>query len=86
MSFDNKKQVYNKVNGAIVGALRQIVGEDDVLWGDADRVFGVERAEDLRIAIPGSVLHIFPGARHPCYLDAPAAFHRVLGDWIAALP
>jgi glycolate oxidase len=36
VSTKDRKQVYNKVNSTIVGALRQIVGEDDVLWDDAE--------------------------------------------------
>jgi glycolate oxidase len=36
VSINDRKQVYNKVNFTIVSALRQIVGEDDVLWDDAE--------------------------------------------------
>jgi glycolate oxidase len=36
VSIDDRKQVYNKVDGTIVGTLRQIVGQDDVLWDDAE--------------------------------------------------
>jgi abhydrolase domain-containing protein 14 len=56
-----------------------------VLWGGADQVFPCQRAEDLQRAIPGSALHLFSGARHPCYLDAPDEFHRVLADWVEEL-
>ena len=63
-----------KLTGCAVPAL--------VVWGTADRVFPVEQAQLLAKAF-GDVRTLFlEGARHPCYLDAPDAFHDGLLEFV----
>ncbi len=49
-----------------------------ILWGSADDVVPVERAEDLRRALPDARVVVLEGAGHACYLDAPEPFHAEL--------
>ena len=62
------------------------VGPSDVpariVWGGADRVFPVEGAGRLAERFPGAEVEVFPGADHPCYLDEPERFHRLLTDFV----
>jgi pimeloyl-ACP methyl ester carboxylesterase len=46
-----------------------------VLWGGADVVIPVAKAEDLAARIPDARISVIEGASHPCYIDAPARFH-----------
>lgn len=56
-----------------------------ILWGEKDTVIPVAQADRLA-AIPGSRKLVLAGARHPCYLDAPAAFHGAILDFLKVLP
>jgi abhydrolase domain-containing protein 14 len=56
-----------------------------VVWGERDELFPVDGAAALARQIPGARTLILPGARHPCYLDRPAAFHEGLLGFIEAL-
>ena len=49
-----------------------------VLWGSEDRVFDVDGAARLAALFASAQVHIFEGASHPCYLDQPDAFQRVV--------
>ena len=49
-----------------------------LLWGEDDKVVPVASADALAAAFTGARRVVFPGAGHPCYLDAPEAFHREL--------
>jgi pimeloyl-ACP methyl ester carboxylesterase len=57
-----------------------------VVWGEKDDLIPVEQADELAKAIPNAQKLILPGAGHPCYLDAPAAFHRGLLGFLGKLP
>lgn len=43
-------------------------------------------AEAVHRQIPGSALHIFPGAGHLPFLQMPAAFNQEMGDFLARHP
>lgn len=49
-----------------------------VVWGERDRVFPPAQAERLASCFERAELLLLPGASHPCYLDAPDAFHDAL--------
>ncbi|MGH6930860.1 MAG: alpha/beta fold hydrolase [Dongiaceae bacterium] len=49
-----------------------------IVWGDHDRVIPLNQADRLHRLLPQSRKLILLGARHPCYLDQPAAFHAAL--------
>ena len=49
-----------------------------LVWGEADTVIPLDRADELEAALANSRRVVFPGAAHPCYLDEPEAFHREL--------
>ena len=53
-----------------------------IIWGSEDQLFPPAVADALEAAVPGSRKVILPGARHPSYLDAPEAFHRILLEWL----
>ncbi len=56
-----------------------------VVWGASDRVVPLAHADLLASTIPGAKKLILPGAQHPCYLDAPEAFHKALLEFLAGL-
>ncbi len=56
-----------------------------VLWGTADRVLPFERAADLAARFRAGRVEAFPGASHPCYLDDPDRFHRVVREFLESL-
>jgi pimeloyl-ACP methyl ester carboxylesterase len=49
-----------------------------VIWGGADTVFPPSGAESLAQLFENAETRILEGARHPCYLDQPDAFHELL--------
>ncbi len=49
-----------------------------VVWGERDRVFPPAQAERLASCFERAEVLLLPGASHPCYLDAPDAFHDAL--------
>ena len=49
-----------------------------VLWGENDAVVPVSEGRFLAETLPSARLVILDGASHPCYLDAPDAFHETL--------
>jgi abhydrolase domain-containing protein 14 len=49
-----------------------------VVWGEKDRLFPASQAKTLAAAFSRARVLILPGARHPAYLDQPAAFHQAL--------
>jgi len=53
-----------------------------VMWGTADSVFPVARAESLAAAIPDAELLLLEGAPHPAYLDQPDLFHERLLEFV----
>jgi len=53
-----------------------------ILWGEADEVFPVGGAERLAARFGSATVELFPGARHPCYLDDPERFHRLLTGFV----
>jgi len=56
-----------------------------IFWGEKDTVFPVASADRMAQHIPGSKKTILAGARHPCYLDAPKAFHETLLAFLSTL-
>jgi abhydrolase domain-containing protein 14 len=53
-----------------------------ILWGDNDTVIPLALGEMMASKIEGSRLHVLNDARHPCYLDRPDEFHRVLLEFL----
>jgi len=49
-----------------------------ILWGANDTVLPSAQAQVLAACFDAPEVVIFEGARHPCYLDAPARFHELL--------
>lgn len=66
--------------------LNQIKVRTLVVWGERDDMIPVDQADLLARAIRGAQKLILAGAGHPCYLDAPAAFHRGLLGFLGKLP
>ncbi len=56
-----------------------------IVWGQNDKVVPLDLADLLAEKIPDAKKLILPGARHPCYLDAPDAFHKTLLDFLGGL-
>jgi abhydrolase domain-containing protein 14 len=56
-----------------------------IFWGQNDDVIPADQADLLANGIPGARKVILPGARHPCYLDAPDLFHEQLLTFLAAI-
>lgn len=56
-----------------------------ILWGEDDMVFPVEGAADLSAALDNARVEMFPGGSHPCYLDDPLRFHRLLTAFVETL-
>ncbi len=48
-----------------------------ILYGSNDKAMGDPAYEDLR-HIPGSVPYVMQGCGHPCYLDNPAEWHKII--------
>ena len=56
-----------------------------ILWGTRDTVVPLDQADLLDREIPDSRKVLFENARHPCYLDAPEAFHDALTRFLSEL-
>jgi pimeloyl-ACP methyl ester carboxylesterase len=54
-----------------------------VVRGERSPILPAPMAEEVRRLIPGGRIAEIPGAYHHLVLDAPAAFSRVLGDFLA---
>jgi pimeloyl-ACP methyl ester carboxylesterase len=81
---DHPDRVSGFVPVAPVGALDFARGRTPspvpalVVWGEKDHIFPPSHAEILAAAFAHARVLILPGARHPAYLDQPAAFHEAL--------
>ena len=64
-------------------ALRFIEVPTLALWGGGDHLIPVEVGERLTSAMPNAELRVFPGAPHPCYLEATDEFHDAILDFLA---
>lgn len=53
-----------------------------VMVGEGDQITPMEAASSLAQAISYSQYEIVPGAGHAMPLEQPAAFHRILLDWL----
>jgi len=53
-----------------------------IVVGDRDVITPVSESEAMRLAIPRSQLAVIPGAGHVSNLEQPAAFSRVLADFL----
>jgi len=49
-----------------------------IIWGEIDQISDPSNAQLLHEKIRGSELVIFPGAKHPCYLEQPEFWHQTL--------
>lgn len=66
-------------------ALRKLALPTLVVWGTQDRVVPVAQAKALHAWVKDSRLVLLTGARHPCYLDQPDAFHAALIEFLRPL-
>ena len=55
-----------------------------VIWGEEDEVTPLPHSQQIADAIPGARLETVPGAGHIANLDQPAAFNRLLADFLDA--
>ncbi|MCB2181811.1 MAG: alpha/beta hydrolase [Desulfobulbaceae bacterium] len=49
-----------------------------IVWGGEDAISPIENGKTLHELIKGSAYHVINGAPHPCYLEQPDEWHRVL--------
>lgn len=66
---------------AVASELSAIAAPTAIVWGENDRVTPLSIGKGLRQAIPGSTLHVIPGARHFTPEEAP----RPVADAIQTL-
>jgi len=57
-----------------------------VVCGSEDRLTPPEASRELADAIPGAKLALVPGAGHLSNIENPAAFNRIVLDFLEALP
>jgi pimeloyl-ACP methyl ester carboxylesterase len=57
-----------------------------IVWGEDDAWIPVDRAHRLKSLIPGSRLHVVPGAGHLIQLDAPVALTALVQRWLLGQP
>ena len=53
-----------------------------IIFGDQDRCIPVAHAHAAHNAIPGSVLHVIPGAGHQPQVQCPEAVARLISDFV----
>ncbi len=70
---------------AYLEALRKIRVPTLVVWGEHDDIIPMSRSDELVAVLKGSERVFLKGARHPCYLDAPDAFHAELLAFLTAV-
>ena len=56
-----------------------------LVWGGEDRISPLADSDLLLDGISGSTRVVLEGAPHPCYLDQPENFHRVILDFLSSL-
>ena len=56
-----------------------------VICGDEDAITPPALSEELVGLIPGSALHIIPGASHLANVDKPEDFNRAIDDFLSAI-
>jgi pimeloyl-ACP methyl ester carboxylesterase len=54
-----------------------------IIFGDQDRCIPVAHAYSAHNALPGSLLHVIPGAGHQPQVERPDTVARLVGDFIA---
>ncbi len=73
------------VEPPILGRLRDVRAPTLVIAGELDEV-GRDRAAAVASALPDARLEIVPGAGHTPHLERPAAFRRLVGEFLDAIP
>lgn len=56
-----------------------------VLAGENDLITSANQARIIAAAIPGARLHLFPGTGHNPFVEEPAAFNAVVGEFLRGL-
>ncbi len=56
-----------------------------LVWGGEDLISPLDGSDLLLDEIVGSTRVILEGAPHPCYLDQPENFHRIILDFLSSL-
>ena len=66
-------------------ALGSVTAPVLAVWGEHDRLIPHEYADLLVGRVADGTKVVIPGGSHAPYMNDPAAFHRVLGEFLAAL-
>lgn len=53
-----------------------------IVVGEKDTGLGRTSAKHLSQILSASLIQVFPNARHPCYLDDPDRWHRLLANFL----
>lgn len=68
----------------LLGRLGGIQCPTSIVAGDLDMVTPVYLSEELRAGIPGSELHVIPGAGHSVYAEKPAEFFATVRQFLGS--
>jgi pimeloyl-ACP methyl ester carboxylesterase len=85
---NNKKTITGPVEGVIyrkgvedeLGAIRC---PTMIIVGDEDVATKPEKAKFIQMGIPGSKLHMVPGAGHSSCIEKPEVVNQLLKDWLS---
>ncbi len=67
-------------------SLRRLPGEPVIVQGAADRIVAASQAKFIHQQLPGSRLHLLPGAGHLPFLTQAAAFNGILERMLGGRP
>ena len=67
----------------IVDRLRDLPIPLLAVWGEEDLVIPPVKAEEVRRALPGSVVHVLPECGHWPHMEKPEEFNRILTDFLS---
>ena len=72
------------VNEDLTPVLALIRAPTLLLWGDQDQEVRRPAVDVMAARIPGARLHVFPGAGHFPFQDAPEVFCRAVREFLEA--
>jgi 2-hydroxymuconate-semialdehyde hydrolase len=62
--------------------LGKIAQQTLIIWGEDDRLFGLDHAKAAARAMPHARLHVLPQAGHAAFFDQPQQFNDMLLDFL----
>ena len=82
----NKRSITRSVEAVIYRKgveeeIKKITCPSLIIVGDEDVATKPEKAKFIQMSIPGSVLHMVPGAGHSSCIEKPEEVNRLLEDW-----